>query len=480
MRGLIWPTYSYAGNVATDSLYIIARNLIRVTPEVKWYLIVPDWHGKIPEDELDDMPWVTKVPTPMPMHYRLQESTMDPETMMRFSPQDGDLPVEIVVQMSPMRTLNMTNAYSVRVKPPDRPIMVTWDLLARDDRNKEYVADEIELMHNAAGAWVSDLNAHESPICEWMVTYSGRKFLAPSGVRKLQQTSATYEQGIPWGVMAEAVKGVKKREKFSVYYGGRFAASKRFDDLAEIIDAAYRFGRDMEFVVCTGSVSGPVERKLRERFPQMELNIGTNQTEAWRIQASCHASLCFSRGELFGMSFWEQIGGGLAVVMKTEKWNEDMLPEDYDLWASSGTETAARLRLLYEEFQESPEAFDERYGWNGRWAGYVRERYAEQNLRAQADHMIALAEERRRGIWAKFDRGTKGDLLEIAQKVLTEGMTWEEYLTAMRAESRIGVRFVGDRMGFPKSNTTLDAYRVAAYLGWQDVGADSPIWSKEK
>jgi hypothetical protein len=444
MRGLIFPTYSFPGNVLTDSLYILARAVIRQRPDIHWYLVVPDWAGKWPKDDLDEMPWCTKVSTPMKTLYRPQESMTDPATVWRFGPQQGECPVEFCISMSPQRTLNLANAYSVRQPLHERPVMVTWDLLARDDRGMEYQADEIELMHAAAGMAVSDLNMHEAPVTEWMATYNARKYLAPHLVKRVRETSRLFELGIDWARLDKVPR--ERRSQFTVYYGGRLADSKRFDELAETLDDMFRFGRDMGIVVCTGSLAPPVHSKFVKRFPQVELHIGTNQEQAWAIQQTCHASLCFSRGELFGMSFWEQLGSGLAVVMRTAFWNEKMIPVEYPLLVPTAAQAAVKIRELY-----------------------VRSRYDPANLSAMVDEVLVEVQRRREQsfrVWKdrpeSFAQVVRDGLREVDEATLDEA----KILT--RRVARIGKYFVGTRLVWGKSHSMLALYRAMLWDGWSD------------
>ena len=480
MRGLIWPTYSYPGNVSTDSLYLISRNLILVNPEIHWHLVVPDWENKRRPDELDDCEWASLHPTPMQTQYRTQESTMDVPTLWKFAPQEGEIPVDFVVQMSPQRTMNMANAWSIRCHENWRPVMVNYDLLQRDDRNKEYVADEMELMQCAAGFWAGDLNVHESPICEWMTYYNARRYLASAQVQRIKDRSVLIEQGVPVGRLDAALKG-PKRDKFTMFYGGRFADSKRFGELAEIIDAAYRFGREMDFVVCTGSLASIEEAKFRERFPQVELHVGTNQYEAWQLMSECHAAVCFSRGELFGLMFWEQIAAGLATVMKAEFWNEDMLPEEYPLWVNTKDEAYLLVSALYKQYQNDPQAFERQWSTEGEWAQYVRGRYdADKNMRTMAYTIRDEVDAR----VAKLERGWSDNVgqefLLLMEESLEEGITLPELIKALRKNSRIGRGVAGIRMSWGQSLGTLDICRMAQFLGWRQKNQTEVEFTKEQ
>lgn len=477
MRVLLWPTYSYAGNIGADSLYLIARNLIRAAEPGRfdWVLIVPDL-PTVPVDDLDDRPDVTKWRVQMPTVYRAQEALTDPETAWKFAPTDGDWPVDVVVSMSPARTLNLANAWSLRCPETARPALVNWDLLVRDDRKGEMVADEVELLQQAAGAAVADLNVHESPVARKMALSVARKHLSAANVRRIIQRSIDVMQGIPEARLWDAIKDVPKREKFTVYYGGRFSTSKRVNDLADVADAFFRFGRDVDFVVTTGSLDGNKRAAFEKRFPQAQLHVGLPQEEAWRVMASCHASICFSSHELFGMAFWEQMAAGLAVVMQAASWNEDLLPPNYRLVCHGPLEAGAMLRDEHSRWQSDPVWFaaDLLDGPDARW---VRKNYdSHANFQLMLDDLWSMGDLRQFEAEEAYRRGARKEFVELARETLEEHdwstgpMSFWWYLESMRQGSRVGKNVVGAKLKWPKSNATLDALRIARYLGYDDCG----------
>lgn len=473
----MWPTYSYAGNVEADSLYLIARNLIRASKpgEINWVLIVPD-SRTTPVDDLDDRCDVQKVRRKMPTHHRVQEAIPDMEIVETYSPIEGDEPVDAVVSMSPARTMVLADAWSLgrTVTPPPR--LVNWDLLVRDDGNGEIRAEEPELLHQAVGGVVADLNVHESPVARQMALSVARKHLSPANVRKMIETSVDVMQGIPAQRVLDLARSTPKREKFSVYYGGRFSTSKRVDDLAEVFDTFYRFGRDVEFVVTTGSLAGDKESRFRARFPEVELHVGKSQEEAWRIMASCHASICFSTHELFGMAFWEQIAAGLSVVMLSRKWNRDLLPPDYPWLAHAPQEAGALLRMIHEKWQAAGDEEKAVWGIDEPHAEWVRDRYdSQRNCREIVDWLLATHEKDAAQAQERLDGGAMREIRRLAEETLGEAtgaITFAGLIAGMRSRSRVGNNVVGRHMKWRKSATTLDVLRIARSLGWEDTLVD--------
>ena len=138
-RILVWPTYSYPGNVGADSLYLIARNLILSVPVeegICWELIVPDTKS-VPVDDLDEMPNVRKVARKIAPNYRIQEAVADPEVVWGFHGAIGETPADAVISMSPARSVNIGNAWEQKASSVGKQIVATWDLLVRDDGSGE-------------------------------------------------------------------------------------------------------------------------------------------------------------------------------------------------------------------------------------------------------------------------------------------------------------------------------------------------------
>lgn len=476
MRILLWPTYSYPGNVGADSLYLIARNLIRAAadPAVNWVLLVPD-SKSVPVDDLDDMPNVQKVRSKIPPNYRLQEAVASPDVIWKYHGAIGEEPVDAVLSMSPARSVNIGTAWEMKASSVGKQIVATWDLLVRDDGNGEFSADRNELVQQAAGSLMSDVIYHESPVARSMTMDIARRFLSPSAVRTIHSISKDVPQGISVAQIAPIVDKTPKRQKFTVYYGGRFSGSKRLADIAEIVDKFWAYGRDVQFVVTTGSLDGMKRAKFEKAYPQVELHVGKSQEEAWELMAGCHASFCFSSHELFGMAFWEQMAAGLGVVMLAKEWNRELLPPDYGLVVHSPSEAAAMLRVLHNEFRYDRQEYHAAHGPQSKDAVWVQQNYdADRNLGMLADDLIA----RVRGVEADaaelFEKGKAASLQESLESTLKDKqvLTLADLWKGIRENSRVGTNFIGKRMIWPKSNAYLDALRLARWMGWEDCFVD--------
>lgn len=499
MRVLAWPIYTYAGNPLADSGYICFRNLIRAIPEWTWHVVIPDWandaNGKALNDDLDDLPNVVKIPVPMPTLYRAQEVAADPEVIWRYSPQAGTQPIDAVICGSNQTALQVANAWSIRTRDEDKPLVVAWDLLTRDDRNNSWRSEDVELLAHFAGATVADLNIFGSPMMEWMTRDMLRKHHSPSVVRETMARSRTVFAGVPVARIDEVTAGIRKRDKFTVFYGGRLGAVKRVDDLTEIADIAFSFGRDMGMVVCTGSLSGQRKAQFEKQFPMVELHVGTGQEAAWRLMAECHAAIMWSKHEMIGSMFIEEMAHGLPLIASPHRWITSLLDpdqrvlarhprsEEYPYWAADARVAGAQLRHLYDRWTADPSSYAEEMR---PWTEYVRERYdsvaASQAFREIVEARVATGRDK---TMADFERGGNGALIELATESLKrtpmmpdEQMPFDEYLLGIRKGARTGNSFVGQRLVSARSNSILDAYRAALWLGYEDVGLEKPVFRR--
>ena len=468
MRVLAWPLYTYAGKPAADSGYICFRNLIRAVPEWDWQVVVPEWaHEKgLLEDDLDDLPNVEKVPVDLPTLHRVQEVTPSPETVWRYAPQAGLNPVDAVITGSNQIAHALSNAWGIRMPESHRPVIVAWDLMTRDDQNRGWRADEVELLAHFTGAATADLNIYGSEMMRWMTQNMLRKQFSPAVIRDVMQNrSETLYAGVPTKRIAEVTKGIKKRDKFTVFYGGRMGSVKRVDELTEITDIAFSFGREMEMVVCTGSL-GPFRRKgFEEKFPMVELHIGTNQEETWRLMAECHAGFMWSRHEMIGSMFIEEMAHGLPVIAHPHRWIEALLPEEYPYWANDAREAGAQLRLLYDAWKADPDGYDKPMG---EWSEYVRSRYDSDKAGEEFRKIVTARVEKQRGPLIKEMR-EDDTIVTLTREVIREGMTFPDLIEGIKSSAQKR-SVIGNALQHARSNPMIKAYYAAQHLGWQTSG----------
>lgn len=468
-RTLVWPVYSFPGNVDADSLFVIARNLIEAATGGHWILLVPDgWKGLRTTFTVNPGVTYEVQPIPMSWYFKRQEAEPAMHAIERLSPLTGRAPVDLALSFSPALTRQLAHAWTFRLESLGWPVMATWDLLARTDKHLEIKTGHVELLTHAVGMAASDLVLHESPIARRVTMDACRRFLAPSEVRQIRDRSREVWQGVPTTTIRAIARDTPRRERFTVYYGGRFSTSKRVREIAETIDAFYRFGREVDFVITTGAISGGVRREFERKFPQIEWHVGLSQRDAWQVMASCHASLCFSQHELFGMAFWEQMAAGLQVVMHARDWNRDILSRGYPLLAGSHEIAGVHLRALYDLWKRDPAAFPRLDGEWARWADYrMSMRTTMLSLEDATDTLIRA---RQNEAERHLGNGRTHRIVDLVDQLADDGMPFDALIDAINKEAT-SARAVGFRDVWAKSAPTMDVLRILRYRGWDTHGA---------
>jgi hypothetical protein len=284
---------------------------------------------------------------------------------------------------------------------------------------------------------------------------------------------------VPVARIDEVTAGVEKRPEFTVFYGGRMGQVKRVDDLTEIADLAFMFGRDMKMVVCTGSITPLKAEAFRKQFPFVELHVGTGQDEAWRLMAGCHAAIMWSKHEMIGSMFVEEMAHGLPLIASPHRWLTSLLPEEYPYWAENSQIAGAHLRVLYDRWVADPTTYDAEMR---PWAESVREMYdserAGQEFRRVVEARLSpLIEKHMTGM----AEGKRSSLIDLCTQVTedVDEITFEALLKKVRKAATMGRGFVGNKIETARSNGMLDLHRAMLVLGWTDVGVDQPVYRKD-
>lgn len=481
MRVLAWPIYSYPANILADSGYICFRNLIQGIPEWTWHVVVPEWADgqkyRAPLDELDSLPNVVKVPVPMHTLYRMQEIGLDRETVARYSPQTGTEPIDVAICGSNQIASVLANAWSIRVPDQDRPLIVAWDLLTRDDKNKGWKSEDTELILHFAGAAVADLNVFGSEMMRWMTQEMLRKLMSPALVRDTMRRSETVYAGVPVARLLRGVDGVKKRDKFTVFYGGRMGVVKRVDELTEIAELAFSFGRDMGMVVCTGS-SNPRILAFAKKYPMVELHTGTGQDAAWKLMAECHVGFSWSKHEMIGSMFVEEMAAGIPVIASPHRWLRSLLPDEYPYWAEDARIAGAHLRMLYDDWLKDPDGYD---ATMRPWSKFVRETWDSEMAGPKFREIVEkAAAEMAAPALASFEHGAGESMRELLTAAVEDGITYAELMRRIK-ESAFRKSFLGNVLAdAARSHPNLDVYRMAKHLGWTLEGTTDPTLRKKE
>jgi len=230
---------------------------------------------------------------------------------------------------------------------------------------------------------------------------ASKQYVSPALLRRLKENVTVINLGIPLENVDRAVKGVKKREKFTLFWGGRLSAQKRPFFVLEQFLKMFEGGRDVDIVVTTPHVASiKFAKKLDEymrRYSGLKIMFDVGRDEYLRLCASSHVWMSASLHEGFSVGMCEMMATGVPGIVPRRPWSVEMLGEDYELFYDprSFEEAATLLRWVYENYDEAVEI--------GR---RTRERVIKKfDNRMFADMLLARVEEevlRNRSLVEKF------------------------------------------------------------------------------
>ncbi|MCK9544430.1 MAG: hypothetical protein M0R03_20620 [Novosphingobium sp.] len=157
--------------------------------------------------------------------------------------------------------------------------------------------------------------------------------------------------GIPFSSI-NRVKSTEKNEKFTFLFPGNSLMSfKNFDVFIKIFDKLYETGRKFEvklFLLNKDFGKTGLDR------PYISLNKTLPREEFFKEASKCHAFLSTSKGETYGLAYWELCEAGVLGLFFNKPWVKKIgNVDDYFVFnnVEEGVSKAAILMDRYEEYQ---------------------------------------------------------------------------------------------------------------------------------
>jgi hypothetical protein len=247
------------------------------------------------------------------------------------------------------------------------------------------------------------------------------KYLLPSLVRKLEERArVVVSSNVDFGDLDRVLRQVSRSELFTLFFGGRLNVAKRADVMLKLFDEFYRFGRDVDIVVCSPKVEARIVVP-----PQVRLLTSLKRAEFIAEAARAHVYLNTSKAEGFSAGFVEQVYLIPVSIVPNLPWVQSTLGEMFERHPfvyDSFDEARAMLRWVYEHFEEACEKC-----WPVR--EYLRREY---DNRLVAGEMMAVIE----GVIQACRRDFKlsagqSDLLWRALKGMEERFGFERFWKAL-------------------------------------------------
>lgn len=181
------------------------------------------------------------------------------------------------------------------------------------------------------------------------------EYVSGSTIDMIYQDSIVAPVGIDVDGIDAVTKGIERSDRFTLFFGARMNAVKQPDRIIEIYDYFYKYGRDIDIVITTGTQELPAikwKRKVKKGRDYLRIKWACTREEYLKEAAKCHAFICWSTSEGFPVGFWEQMYLGLVGLFPNKKWATKQLPPEYKWIFSTKQEAYAMLVEIAKDWEK--------------------------------------------------------------------------------------------------------------------------------
>lgn len=289
-----------------------------------------------------------------------------------------------------------------------------------------------------------------------------REYVSGSTLRMIDEDSIVSPVGVDVDGIDTVTKGIKKNKKFTLFFGARMNAVKQPDRIVEIYDYFFKYGRDIDIVITTGTQMLPairMRRKVEKGRDYLNIKWGCSREEYLKEAAKCHAFMCWSTSEGFPVGLWEQMYLGLVGLFPNKRWATKQLPGGYKWIFGSKNEAYAMLMEIAGNWEKNHEEMRS-----------VRELIKEEYPIGKIYAVIENDLERRLAD-KKTYRMTKG-VVELVKEVLPiagEEFSLSEILELMCQQGRVFMAGSKERSATFRYPSNYDVHRWLLSYGYVDM-----------
>lgn len=185
-------------------------------------------------------------------------------------------------------------------------------------------------------------------------------YLNHAMLKRAKENSRVIYQGIDTEEIDNIVEGVEKRDKFTLFWGGRISAQKRFDFVFDAYLKVYEMGYDVDILLTSPSnvmvpkTMGKAMKYLK-KLKGLHVKLGVGRKEFMRFAKSSHCWLSASEAEGFSLGHAELGYIGVPGVVPDRPWSRLLFGEDYELmYEPDDLESAVTMLLwVYENYDKA-------------------------------------------------------------------------------------------------------------------------------
>ena len=459
MRILLQPIIGSA-DLALDSTAVLWQDFIRcclkITEKLWFYVLLPKGYKNY--DAFERLPHTTVIIEERKRRRFFEEIDMfDMDTVYRlFNMRTGVYQIDAVITQKTGVALLLQKVLSDIRYASERdylkiPVLIVEDRAWSRSETHQFVDWQefmLRSMSYASCRSVLWTNLEREEILDVASLY-----LSESALLRMRENSVVVPQGYPVEEVDRIVEGVKKRDKFTLFWGGRMTGQKRVPFILEQYLKMFESGLDVDIIITTPSLPSPKTLSLVERFCKrwkgLKILFNVKRRDFLRLCASSHVWLSASLYEGFTVGHVEMAATGVPGIVPRRPWSEEIFGSDYELMYNprSFGEAATLLRWVYENYDEAVEigrrtrermrkSFDKMY-------------FAEMVLGILSD---MCQEELSRGLVMIKDGTKTAELLEVVMSKFKalgyERVKSFEVLSEMRKLS-YGKGYGGELMQYP-------------------------------
>ncbi|MBF0554021.1 MAG: glycosyltransferase [Nitrospirae bacterium] len=210
----------------------------------------------------------------------------------------------------------------------------------------------IDMMSRVSG-YCTSLNLFSTEVEKAEAIRACARYASPAMVKQMSANSVIMPLGLRIGELDSVISSTPKKEKFTLFWGGRMNANKRYDDVIRLMDKFYAFGRNVEILVnSTLSETGKFGELKKKCFVK---GTGGNlsREEYLKTIASCHIGLCMSNVEGCPVGFIEQVYCGIVLILPKRDWVRGVFGTEYPFVYDTEDEAYILMRYIYENYEEA-------------------------------------------------------------------------------------------------------------------------------
>jgi len=184
-----------------------------------------------------------------------------------------------------------------------------------------------------------------------------REYLSPEMLKRMKENAVLLPVGLDFSFIDKLTEGVKKREKFSLFWGGRLTAQKRLWFVLEQYLRLFESGKDVDIVLTT-PVSGGKLKNIApyfKRFKGLTLRTNVGREEYLRTAKSCHVFFYAGIFDSFSVGVCEVASLGVPTIVKRTEGMKQMFGANYELMYDTASEGAALLWWVYDNYEKALE-----------------------------------------------------------------------------------------------------------------------------